>query len=83
MRTSHGFGFSGNILHIHYTVSFIATTATCTRGYTQWRYAPQDPRLREIHSATMATSYLETRRELSVTPAGHQKSAGQPDVTST
>jgi len=31
----------------------------------------------------MATSYVETRGELNVTPAEHQKSAGQPDAIST
>jgi hypothetical protein len=46
----------GSLPHAHYTVSFIATTATmCTtplgvllpEGYTQWRYACQGPSLRE------------------------------------
>jgi len=30
---------------------------------------PQDPRLREIHSATMVIGYVESKREFNVTPA--------------
>jgi hypothetical protein len=44
---------------------------------------PQDPRLREIDSATMIISYVESKWEFNVIPAGHQKSAGQPDVINT
>jgi hypothetical protein len=73
-----------------YTVSFIATTAMCStlevllpRG-ALGRGTPQDPpSMREIHSATIANGYVESKREFNVTPAGHQKSAGQPDVTYT
>jgi hypothetical protein len=28
--------------------------------------------MREIHSATMANGYVESKREFNVTPAGHQ-----------
>jgi len=31
----------------------------------------------------MANGYVESKQEFNVTPAGHQKSAGQPDVTNT
>jgi len=31
----------------------------------------------------MAISYVESKREFNVTPARHQKSAGQPDVINT
>ncbi len=34
-------------------------------------------------SATMANGYVESKRELSMTPAGHQVTACQPNVTST
>jgi hypothetical protein len=73
-----------------YTVSFIATTAMCTtlevllpRRCTRQGYTPGRPSLRKIHSATMVISYVVSKREFNVTPAGHQKSAGQPDVINT
>jgi len=31
----------------------------------------------------MVISYVESKQEINVTPAGHQKSAGQPDVINT
>jgi hypothetical protein len=39
--------------------------------------------MREVHGATMANGYVESKRELSMTPAGHQVTACQPDVNST
>jgi len=50
---------------------------------TQWRYACQGASLREAYSTPTASSYVATRQETNVTPAGHQKSTRQPDVTST
>jgi hypothetical protein len=48
------------------------------------RGTPQDPpNMREVHNATMANGYVEPKRELSMTPAGHQVTAWQPDVTNT
>jgi hypothetical protein len=54
------------------------------RRHTTQRYTtPGPPSMREIHSATMVNSYVESKWEFNVTPAGHQKSAGQPDVINT
>ena len=73
-----------------YTVSFIATTAMYTtlevllpRRCTRQGYAPGPPSMREIDSAAMVNSYVESKRELSMTPAGHQVTTCQPDVNST
>jgi hypothetical protein len=53
------------------------------RRCTRQGYAPGPPSMREIDSAAMVNSYVESKREFNVTPAGHQKSAGQPDVINT